>query len=186
MASADPSRQALLHSSKCFIALPCPWGLPGYPHVLSLHVPTIFTPQDSVQFLDFGLSCSLILLQKPEMVSVRWGRGLPAPSFSPLKPHSENLGVQLYPSHCRADSGLSPVRTCARRAHMKLPAAELREIRPWEIKINLSSKYPSFFNNNALVNSCVGFGLIPFYWIQKVVIFDYLYPQTKLIAVCTV
>ena len=36
--------------------------LPGYSHVLSLHVPTIFTMQDSVQLLDFDLSGSLILL----------------------------------------------------------------------------------------------------------------------------
>ena len=29
------------------------------------------------------------------------------------------------PSHCRADSGLSPVRTCAHRAHRKRAAAKL-------------------------------------------------------------
>ena len=47
------------------------------------------------------------------------GPRFPTPSLSPLEPHGENLGVQPYPSHCRADSGLSPVRTRARRAHMK-------------------------------------------------------------------
>ena len=36
-------------------------------------------------------------------------------------PAADILGVQLYPSHYRADSGLAPARTCARRAHKKIP-----------------------------------------------------------------
>ena len=36
-----------------------------------------------------------------------------------IPPHDVILVVRLYPSHCQADSGLSPVRTCARRAHTK-------------------------------------------------------------------
>ena len=38
-------------------------------------------------------------------------------TFLQTLPHGNALGVRLYPSHCRVDSGLAPVRTCARRAH---------------------------------------------------------------------
>ena len=89
---------------------------------LCVMIPVLVTIIAGISILLFIYLAVLVIL-KPEMVSVRWGRGLPTPSLSPLEPHGENLGVQLYPSHCRADSGLSPVRTCARRAHMKLPAA---------------------------------------------------------------
>ncbi len=113
MASSDFSRQALLRNYEYFIAFvtsvrpPCPhhFYFTGFRTFIGLQL----------------VWQSFILLHKPEMVSARWCRSLPAPSFSPLKPHGENLGVRLYPSHCRADLGLSPIRTCARQAHRKSP-----------------------------------------------------------------
>ena len=50
------------------------------------------------------------------MISVRQTGDLPAPSFR-FRLTADTLGVQLYPSRCRADSGLSPVRNVRRRAH---------------------------------------------------------------------
>ncbi|MBR1482146.1 MAG: DUF1624 domain-containing protein, partial [Ruminococcus sp.] len=44
--------------------------------------------------------------------------GLPAPSFR-FRLTADTLGVRLYPSRCRADSGLSPFRNVRRRAHRK-------------------------------------------------------------------
>jgi len=40
-----------------------------------------------------------------------------ASAFLRIPPRDGHPWLWLYPSHCRADSGLSPVRTCARRAH---------------------------------------------------------------------
>ena len=57
----------------------------------------------------------------PYEIPVRQFRDLPAPSFR-FHLAVDTLGVRLYPSRCRADSGLSPVGTCARRAHHKKPA----------------------------------------------------------------
>ena len=39
----------------------------------------------------------------------------------------DTLGVQLYPSRYRADSGLSPVGTCARGAHNKKAVDQLAD-----------------------------------------------------------
>ena len=52
----------------------------------------------------------------PDGVPVRQLRDLPSPSFR-FHLAMDTLGVRLYPSRCRADSGLAPVGTCARRAH---------------------------------------------------------------------
>jgi len=41
----------------------------------------------------------------------------PETGFLQIPPHDGHPCLRLYPSHYRADSGLSPVRTCARRAH---------------------------------------------------------------------
>ncbi|MDD7512573.1 MAG: hypothetical protein PUK14_01645, partial [Clostridiales bacterium] len=43
----------------------------------------------------------------------------PTSSFLQIPPHDGHPCLRLYPSHYRADSGLSPVRMCARRAHHK-------------------------------------------------------------------
>ena len=50
------------------------------------------------------------------VISVRQTRGLPSPSFR-FHLSMDTLGVQLYPSHYRAGSGLSPVRFCPCREH---------------------------------------------------------------------
>ena len=63
----------------------------------------------------------------PYEIPVRQFRDLPAPSFR-FHLAVDTLGVRLYPSRCRADSGLSPVGTCARRAHQK--GAESCRIQP--------------------------------------------------------
>ena len=42
-----------------------------------------------------------------------------AAGFLQIPRHQGHPCLWLYPSHCRVDSGLSPVRTCARRAHQK-------------------------------------------------------------------
>ena len=43
-----------------------------------------------------------------------------AAGFLQIPRHQGHPCLWLYPSHCRVDSGLSPVRTCARRAHKKI------------------------------------------------------------------
>ena len=62
----------------------------------------------------------------PDEIPVRQSGDLPAPSFR-FHLTMDTLGVRLYPSRYRADSGLAPVGTCARRAHEKKPFhAELK------------------------------------------------------------
>ena len=60
-------------------------------------------------------------------IPVRQARGLPAPSFR-FHLAMDTLGVRLYPSRYRADSGLSPVRNVRRRAHQStsVPGENLR------------------------------------------------------------
>ena len=75
-----------------------------------------------MQLLDFGLSCSLILAPSLYAISVRQTGDLPPPSFR-SRLAADTLGVRLYPSRCRAGSGLSPVRLCPCQAHQE----DLRE-----------------------------------------------------------
>ena len=72
----------------------------------------------SVQFLDFGLFGSLIHASQPVRDSCSSGQCF-ASGF--LQTHTSRWCpcLWLHPSHCRADQGLSPLRTCARRAHQK-------------------------------------------------------------------
>lgn len=44
-----------------------------------------------------------------------------AASFLQIPRRRGHPCLWLYPSHCRVDSGLSPARTCARRAHHEKP-----------------------------------------------------------------
>ena len=70
---------------------------------------------------------------QPDVISVRQTTGLPTPSFR-FRLTADTLGVRLYPSRCRADSGLSPVRNVRRRAHITkrrgiiLGAAALKQV----------------------------------------------------------
>ena len=52
------------------------------------------------------------------MLRVTSGRRF-ANRFLQIPPHDGHPCLKLYPSHYRADSGLAPVRTCARRAQQK-------------------------------------------------------------------
>lgn len=52
----------------------------------------------------------------------------PTSGFLQISPHGEHPCLRLYPSHHRADSGLSPVRDVRRRAHQKNSAAMLTSI----------------------------------------------------------
>ena len=61
-------------------------------------------------------SAALSLLTALYVISVRQTGDLPTPSFR-FRLTTDTLGVQLYPSHYRAGSGLSPIRFCPCRAH---------------------------------------------------------------------
>ena len=82
----------------------------------------------SVQLLDFDLLGSLIRASQPYGLPVRQSSGLLTASFR-FHLTVDTLAVQLSPSHCRAGSGLSPYRTCARRAHIKNPPGSQEDFR---------------------------------------------------------
>ncbi len=63
---------------------------------------------------------------QPDEISVRQARDLLTP-FSRFHLTMDTLGVRLYPSRYRAGSGLSPVRTCAHRAHYEKHPADLNQ-----------------------------------------------------------
>ena len=66
-------------------------------------------------------TCSAVLPScTAYMLRVTSGRRFAA-GFLQIPPHDGHPCLKLYPSHYRADSGLAPVRTCARRAHRKIP-----------------------------------------------------------------
>ena len=72
----------------------------------------------SVQLLDFGLFCNLIHASQPVRDSCSSGQCF-ASGFLQTHASRRRPCLWLHPSHCRADQGLSPLRTCARRAHIK-------------------------------------------------------------------
>ena len=78
-------------------------------------IPAISTAYDSVQLLGFDLYGSLTLIRSLYGFCSS-GQSFAA-GFLQIPRHRRHPCLWLYPSHCRADSGLSPVRTCARRAH---------------------------------------------------------------------
>ena len=80
-------------------------------------IPAIATVHDSVQLLGFDLYGSLTLIHSLYGFCSS-GQSFAA-GFLQIPRHQGHPCLWLYPSHCRADSGLSPVRTCARRAHRK-------------------------------------------------------------------
>ena len=59
----------------------------------------------------------------PDEISVRQSRDLPAPSFR-FHLTMDTLGVRLYPSRYRADSGLSPVGNVRSQGAQKKPPPE--------------------------------------------------------------
>lgn len=72
----------------------------------------------SVQLLDFGLFRSLIHASQPVRDFCSSGQCF-ASGFLQTHTSRRRPCLWLHPSHCRADQGLSPFRTCARRAHEK-------------------------------------------------------------------
>ena len=100
-------------------------------------IPAISTAYDSVQLLGFDLYGSLTLIHSLYGFCSS-GQSFAA-GFLQIPRHRRHPCLWLYPSHCRADSGLSLVRTCARRAHSKKAASEW--IRP-KIKIGLLWLFP--------------------------------------------
>ena len=105
----------------------------GYHTFLSLHLPAIFTTSDSVQLLSFNLLCSFILayslIDDFCASGQRFARRVstfPTSDFLQIPPRDGHPGLRLYPSHCRSDSGFSPVRNVRRRAHKR----STRQIRP--------------------------------------------------------
>ena len=80
-------------------------------------IPAIATVHDSVQLLGFDLFGSLTLTHSLYGFCSS-GQSF-ASGFLQIPRRQGHPCLWLYPSHCRADSGLSPVRTCARRAHRK-------------------------------------------------------------------
>lgn len=55
-------KSCFIHVSYFFSNSPCPQDLPGYHTPLSLHIPAVSTPNDSVQLLGFDLFGSLTLV----------------------------------------------------------------------------------------------------------------------------
>ena len=95
-------------------------------YFLFLHPSAAFILHDSVQLSGFGLYRSLTLMHDLYAISVRQTRDLPvrlvssrASGFLQIPPHDGHPCLRLYPSRCRADSGLAPVRNVRRRAHQK-------------------------------------------------------------------
>ncbi len=73
---------------------------------------------------------------QPDEISVRQARDLLTP-FSRFHLTMDTLGVRLYPSRYRAGSGLSPVRTCAHRAHNKSGAHTGAPLYPVDFSITI-------------------------------------------------
>ena len=61
----------------------------------------------------------------PDAISVRQVKGLLTASFR-FHLTMDTLAVQLYPSRCRANSGLTPARNVRRQAHNKKGIAQQR------------------------------------------------------------
>ena len=95
-------------------------------------IPAIATVHDSVQLLGFDLFGSLTLTHSLYGFCSS-GQSFAA-GFLQIPRRQGHPCLWLYPSHCRADSGLSPVRTCAHRAHTK------KRYRPRPIPLFISNQ----------------------------------------------
>ena len=113
MASADFLRFVVTtHFFPC-VRKTCPGT-----HTFFPSLPAAFTVSDSVQLLGFILSWKLALAYGLICDFYSSGQRFAA-AFLQILPHGRHPWLKLYPSRCRADSGLSPFRTCAHRAHTK-------------------------------------------------------------------
>ena len=100
------------------IFLPCVRKTSPGTHTFFPSLPAAFTVSDSVQLLGFILSWKLALAYGLICDFYSSGQRFAA-AFLQILPHGRHPWLKLYPSRCRADSGLSPFRTCAHRAHTK-------------------------------------------------------------------
>ena len=96
--------------------LPCVRKTSPGTHTFFPSLPAAFTVSDSVQLLGFILSWKLALAYGLICDFYSSGQRFAA-AFLQILPHGRHPWLKLYPSRCRADSGLSPFRTCAHRAH---------------------------------------------------------------------
>ena len=114
-----------------------PQDLPGYSHALSLFTCRIYRKRfRAVIGLCFVMQTHprlrpymRFLFVRPEVCPLG---DLLTPKIR-LSSDSASRRTPLplaNPSHCRADSGLSPYRTCAHRAHMERTRAEVPEFFP--------------------------------------------------------
>lgn len=112
MASADFLRFVVT----AHFFLPCVRKTSPGTHTFFPSLPAAFTVSDSVQLLGFILSWKLALAYGLICDFYSSGQRFAA-AFLQILPHGRHPWLKLYPSRCRADSGLSPFRTCAHRAH---------------------------------------------------------------------
>ena len=98
--------------------LPCVRKTSPGTHTFFPSLPAAFTVSDSVQLLGFILSWKLALAYGLICDFYSSGQRFAA-AFLQILPHGRHPWLKLYPSRCRADSGLSPFRTCAHRAHTR-------------------------------------------------------------------
>ena len=125
--SSDCSRQILFQPRFASLLLRASVSPPRVLTRSFTLIPAVFIASGSVQLLGFDFCCSLTpaynLLYDfcPSGQSFAHWRTFQPPQsgFLQIPPRGGHPCLRLYPSHCRADLGLSLVRTCARRAHSK-------------------------------------------------------------------
>ena len=118
MASADFLRFVVTAHFFRICLLKCVRKTSPGTHTFFPSLPAAFTVSDSVQLLGFILSWKLTLAYGLICDFYSSGQRFAA-AFLQILPHDRHPWLKLYPSRCRADSGLSPFRTCAHRAHQK-------------------------------------------------------------------
>ena len=84
----------------------------------------------------------------------------PVSGFLQIPSHDGHPCLRLYPSRYRADSGLSPVRTCARRAHYDSAPA----LRPGLLSLTVASMltFSSYFTVILTLTCLVSFLYVSF------------------------
>ena len=120
MASADFLRFVVTAHFFRICLLKCVRKISPGTHTFFPSLPAAFTVSDSVQLLGFILSWKLALAYGLICDFYSSGQRFAA-AFLQILPHGRHPWLKLYPSRCRADSGLSPFRTCAHRAHTQNP-----------------------------------------------------------------